>query len=251
MGYNLLGIDEWVMEMTPGRTGYYIDIGAFPTSSFSNTRLLEDNGWEGLCADPMPRGFEKRNCGYIPRPISASTGETMEAPAGHDCPQGVFNVTGSFHEPCSKDRITSLGVSHMMQLADSPEVIDFVSVSSRNSGLAILNGFPWEAHCVRYWLFELPRSVSSGANVSFNYDTVTVEELEASGLALSTPDAKAESEMKSVLESHRCRTATKMLDLWAACLCAGDDGKAYEASRRHAEAVAKGVSPASLLAVDE
>ncbi len=39
--------------------GSYIDIGAHDGISFSNTKLFEDLGWQGICVEPNPDMYEK------------------------------------------------------------------------------------------------------------------------------------------------------------------------------------------------
>jgi FkbM family methyltransferase len=38
--------------------GFFVDIGAFDGISHSNTKLLEDNGWAGVCFEPHPKSFQ-------------------------------------------------------------------------------------------------------------------------------------------------------------------------------------------------
>ena len=56
-----LGADVWVLEKykTPG---FYVDAGCADGEEYSNTVLLEKNGWSGICIDIHPRNFNNRNC---------------------------------------------------------------------------------------------------------------------------------------------------------------------------------------------
>lgn len=38
--------------------GFFVDIGAFDGISHNNTKLLEDNGWAGVCFEPHPESFK-------------------------------------------------------------------------------------------------------------------------------------------------------------------------------------------------
>lgn len=40
-------------------TGYFVDIGAYDGISNSNTYLLEQHGWSGVCFEPNPIAFKK------------------------------------------------------------------------------------------------------------------------------------------------------------------------------------------------
>jgi FkbM family methyltransferase len=39
--------------------GFFVDIGAYDGISNSNTKLLEDNGWQGICFEPNPSPFNR------------------------------------------------------------------------------------------------------------------------------------------------------------------------------------------------
>jgi FkbM family methyltransferase len=39
--------------------GFFVDIGAYDGVSISNTKFLEDLGWDGICVEPHPNVFKK------------------------------------------------------------------------------------------------------------------------------------------------------------------------------------------------
>lgn len=55
-------------------SGFFVDIGAFDGETFSNSWLLEQAGWTGLCVEPNP--------GQAARCRAARTSETVEAAVG-------------------------------------------------------------------------------------------------------------------------------------------------------------------------
>ena len=57
MSYSQLGQDVEVLKKYS--KGYYIEIGASDGIELSNTYLLEKNGWEGICIEPIPAKYEK------------------------------------------------------------------------------------------------------------------------------------------------------------------------------------------------
>jgi FkbM family methyltransferase len=57
MSYSQLGQDVEVLKKYS--KGYYIEIGASDGIELSNTYLLEKNGWEGICIEPIPARYEK------------------------------------------------------------------------------------------------------------------------------------------------------------------------------------------------
>lgn len=47
------------LEFFKGRTGRFLDIGAFDGVTFSNTRALLESGWAGVFVEPSPRNLVK------------------------------------------------------------------------------------------------------------------------------------------------------------------------------------------------
>jgi FkbM family methyltransferase len=80
--YSQEGQDKFLMTLDCIKTkkdGYFVDIGANDGVKFSNTKLLEDIGWNGVCVEPLPETFEKlkvnRNCIVCNYAISQKEGE--------------------------------------------------------------------------------------------------------------------------------------------------------------------------------
>ena len=55
--YSQSGQDEWVLSIIKHK-GYFLDMGAYDGVHYSNTLLLEENGWYGLCVEPNPNNFK-------------------------------------------------------------------------------------------------------------------------------------------------------------------------------------------------
>jgi len=135
------GADLWILEQNAGRAGYFIDIGAAHHADLSNTRLLEERGWSGVCVDPDARPYEARECGWVTRPIGAKGGERVDVPMCKN-------------QSCPESKVTTIGIDNLLTLLEAPPVIDYVSIAARSRGLDMLEGFPWDRHCVRYWTVE-------------------------------------------------------------------------------------------------
>lgn len=56
MTYAQRGEDDLIIGLVDAY-GRYLDIGAFDGKTFSNTRLLAEKGWEGVCVEPAAHAF--------------------------------------------------------------------------------------------------------------------------------------------------------------------------------------------------
>jgi FkbM family methyltransferase len=77
--YAQLGQDLWVALATaPGkRDGFYVDVGAADGKWLSNTKLLDNMGWKGICIDPFPTNMQRRTCQVVRQPVSSESGKKV------------------------------------------------------------------------------------------------------------------------------------------------------------------------------
>eukprot|EP00933_Yihiella_yeosuensis_P074179 TRINITY_DN83004_c0_g1_i1.p1 TRINITY_DN83004_c0_g1~~TRINITY_DN83004_c0_g1_i1.p1 ORF type:complete len:325 (-),score=76.78 TRINITY_DN83004_c0_g1_i1:131-1105(-) len=156
--YSMSGADHWILSVFPDQPGYFIDIGAFGGQQWhgsSNTRRLEDFGWEGVCVDPVPVGFEERECGTVPRPVAARTGDYVRPSTCLD-PNTTSAATAeeNFLPLCKESQTNALGIAYLLDLVEAPKEIQYISLAARKGVLPILENFPWSKHCVRAWTVE-------------------------------------------------------------------------------------------------
>ena len=54
--------DRWIARcLMPGkRDGFYVDVGSADGTISSNTKLLDELGWKGVCIDPFPAQMDVR-----------------------------------------------------------------------------------------------------------------------------------------------------------------------------------------------
>jgi len=78
--YAAHGIDQYVKEtFFPNKTdGYFIDIGAHNGIDINNTYYFENEGWGGICFEPIPKIFKQleqnRKCTLVNKAISNNEG---------------------------------------------------------------------------------------------------------------------------------------------------------------------------------
>jgi FkbM family methyltransferase len=81
--YAAHGIDQYVKEtFFPNKTnGYFIDIGAHNGIDINNTYYFENEGWDGICFEPLPEIFEQlkqnRKCKVVQKAISDVIGSSQ------------------------------------------------------------------------------------------------------------------------------------------------------------------------------
>lgn len=164
-----LGQDLWVLERTAyKRNGYFVDFGATDGILLSNTYLLETEfAWTGICAEPNPRYFERlernRSCVTVPACIGPKSGEILEFVLADEYGGFTKDMRADMHadkraayyaDPSNRIRMKTISLHDLLVSVGAPKVIDYISVDTEGSELAILSTFPFEEWDVRMWTVE-------------------------------------------------------------------------------------------------
>jgi FkbM family methyltransferase len=81
--YAAHGIDQYIKEtFFPDKTdGYFIDIGAHNGININNTYYFENEGWKGICFEPIPEIFrqleQNRKCKLVNKAILNTEGSAQ------------------------------------------------------------------------------------------------------------------------------------------------------------------------------
>ncbi len=126
------------------RRGYFVDVGAYDGVEMSNTLLLEQNGWKGLCIEPHPRAFDKlirsRRC--VCSPFAAFNVDDSEIslsadPVGDQSTIVINETTGTGSFPIIK--IPTKKLSTLLRENGAPAYIEYLSIDTEGSEYDILS----------------------------------------------------------------------------------------------------------------
>jgi len=145
-----IGQDRWVAEKVfPGVTnGYFLDVGSGDGYVGSNTWALERRGWTGICVDPFPRNMSGRTCRVFPEAVDAVGGRTVEFAKAGDI-GGITEHLGRWKKAVDGTPIVELQtvtLADLLQRAQAPAFIHFMSLDIEGAELAALQGFPFDRY---------------------------------------------------------------------------------------------------------
>jgi len=158
-----LGQDLWVLEKLDWKQGgFFVEFGATDGVLLSNSWLLERHfGWKGICAEPNPKLFERlqmnRSCTLSPACVYRTSGETMSFILA-DAYGGLEEFGREDQHIGTRDayvavgntiQVTTTSLLDLLRQNDAPEVIDYLSIDTEGSELAILEGFDWGSYQIR------------------------------------------------------------------------------------------------------
>lgn len=163
-----LGQDLWVLEQTGyKRNGFFVEFGATDGVILSNSWLLEKEfGWNGICAEPNPKYFEKlqnnRNCIVDDACIAAQSGinvdfimadefGTMSNYKDTDLHAERRNAYAEVSEPISLETIS---LNDFLIKNNAPKEIDYLSIDTEGSEYDILKSFPFDMWKIRHLTVE-------------------------------------------------------------------------------------------------
>ncbi|MCP9880849.1 FkbM family methyltransferase [Cyanobium sp. A1C-AMD] len=158
-----LGQDLWVLEQLGWKQGgYFVEFGATDGVLLSNSWLLEKHfSWRGICAEPNPKLFERlqqnRSCRLSPACVYRTSGERMQfvladAYGGlehlgqddqHVDKRNAYAAVGDLIE------VTTTSLMDLLDQQEAPVVIDYLSIDTEGSELAILEGIDWNRYQFR------------------------------------------------------------------------------------------------------
>jgi FkbM family methyltransferase len=175
-GHSYQGQDRFVVEVLDGlRGGFFLDSGASNGVNGSNSLLLETAyGWQGICVEPNDDLFAQlsrsRRCicvncclydreGDVPFFEAAGVlgGIVDDYDPGHFAyAQSVVSATLGEGENATDGVVTKAArpIRSVLREHAAPRVIDYWSLDTEGSELAILRSFPFDEYTVRVLTVE-------------------------------------------------------------------------------------------------
>ena len=140
----------------PLKIGYFVDIGAHDGLEFSNSKLLEERGWVGICAEPNPRSFaalcENRKGGFlVNKAVWHTTGTKMEFAV---CNEPMLSGLTGFadkeykkeQDAAEKIKVTTISFNDLLKQAAAPRFMEYLSVDTEGSEYEILASLDFEKY---------------------------------------------------------------------------------------------------------
>jgi len=156
--YSQLGQDKWVLgKAFPGVTnGYFVDIGAWDAEVLSNTKALEEAGWTGICIEPFPRNWTNRTCQLFEEVVYSTKGEVIQFRRA-DILGGIDDLIGQHKAEVASFPIlelTTTTLGDVLDRANAPRFIHYVSIDTEGSELEILKALPFSRYTVGAFSIE-------------------------------------------------------------------------------------------------
>lgn len=135
------------------RDGYFVEIGASDGVELSNTHLLEHRyNWKGICCEPIPDRFEKLvanrpNSVCYDVAVYKTTGDYVDFDVcnSYDLFSGIPEHIDRHKQAVESNKSTitvfTMSLLDVLNKANAPKFIEYLSIDTEGSELVILEGF--------------------------------------------------------------------------------------------------------------
>jgi hypothetical protein len=156
--YSEYGQDKWIIgKVFPGvKHGYFVDIGSWDAEINSNSKALEELGWTGVCVDPFPRNWKNRNCRLFKEVVFSRKGELIKFRMA-DIYGGIDSHLGAARGHFASSpvvELTTTTIGDILQRANAPRFLHYVSIDTEGAELEILKAFPFAEYKVGAFTIE-------------------------------------------------------------------------------------------------
>ena len=153
-----IGQDKWVLEtIFPDVTnGFFVDVGSGHGTIGSNTKLLEQHGWKGICIDPFPVYMEGRTCQMFREVVFGEAGRTMTFRAAKGL-AGLEDTLGSWNTTAKRApavQFTTTTLDNILRRGGAPDFVHYINLDIEGAEFEALKGFPFDRVRVGAWTIE-------------------------------------------------------------------------------------------------
>jgi FkbM family methyltransferase len=136
--------DLWVAlaEAHGKKDGYYVDVGSADGEFISNTFLLDQMGWKGVCIDPFPKNMARRTCQVFKQPVFSESGKKLRFRAAGDL-GGIESDLGKFKNELADAptvEVITATLDEILEKAKAPHWIDYLNIDVEGAEVDALRG---------------------------------------------------------------------------------------------------------------
>ncbi|GFH48961.1 hypothetical protein CTEN210_05437 [Chaetoceros tenuissimus] len=147
----------------------FVDLAANHAWKLSNTLYLEQNGWDGLCIEGSSEYWydlaRSRNCTVFGAFVGGNEGEdgnrieiALGSAFGGIIGENMDNKPGKINKKTSAQVTREIvSFSTILQISNSPKMIDYLSLDVEGAETLILQDFPFDEYTFRFITIERPK----------------------------------------------------------------------------------------------
>jgi hypothetical protein len=148
--HSQVGQDRWVVEeLFPAvKNGFFVDVGSADGIIDSNTKVLEDRGWAGICIDPFPTNMTKRRCTVSRSVVSSVSGERVSFLKAGEL-GGIEDYLGRWKSgigQAERVEFVTTTLTEILRQSKAPHYINYMSIDIEGAELEALKGLDFSTY---------------------------------------------------------------------------------------------------------
>jgi FkbM family methyltransferase len=145
-----IGQDKWVSEaiFPDVNDGFFLDVGSGDGTLLSNTKVLEEKGWTGVCIDPFPTNMQGRTCQMLEEVVFSEGGKRVSFRVSGQV-SGIEETLGRHKAEMTlapRTEFTTVTLADVLERTKAPPFIHFVSLDIEGAEFEALRGFPFDRY---------------------------------------------------------------------------------------------------------
>jgi FkbM family methyltransferase len=149
--------DLWIARSVfRSGSGYYVDVGSADGIVNSNTKLLDDLGWNGICVDPFPKNMSKRTCRVFTQPVFSESGKKVSFRAAGEI-GGITDTLQTNKASASRAPVVELvttTLDDILAQAKAPRRINYINIDIEGGEFEALRGLSFDRYEVDAFTIE-------------------------------------------------------------------------------------------------
>ncbi len=148
--------------MNANRIPYFVDLASNDAIRKSNTLLLEQNGWEGLCMEPNPIYWyglaSLRRCTVVGAFVGGEEdGKEINVRLSTGVSGGIVEdgITSPQNaNKAAEEKRNVVSITTVFKETNVPEVIDYLSLDVEGAESFVMQSFPWDHYKFKFMTIE-------------------------------------------------------------------------------------------------
>lgn len=161
--------------------GFFVDLASNDALSLSNSYLLEQSGWNGLCIEPNPiywyRLASFRKCTIVGAFVGGAQegdGTEVDVVLSNGVFGGIAGAEMDNKESNEKEFRNVVSITTIFQETNVPSNIDYFSLDVEGAESLVMDDFPWESYTIKFFSIERPKNDLKEKLVEHGYKMVKV-----------------------------------------------------------------------------
>lgn len=152
-----------LLPISQGKDPFFIDLASNDAIQLSNTLLLEENGWKGLCIEPNPTYWYRlahRKCEVVGTFVGGKNDmKEVDVSLTNEEEGGIVGEKMDNHKVNKQttEKRYTISIRSLFSSFQVPKKIDYMSLDVEGAEGIVMEDFPFESYKISFLTVERPK----------------------------------------------------------------------------------------------